>query len=194
VLTHRLHELEREKRKTAALAAAQSDQQRQELRLDFLREQLADDEELERARDASRNEAEQELVALNRRYVQLSTSLLVSGPVEKAIGVESFLSQTIHRSGQKTVYSPRLGAEVGVIPEWLKVRAGTYLEPTRFETSEARLHGTFGLDLRLINWNVFGLWPDDYVWRLGAGGDTARDYFTWGVTIGGWYPRRRTAL
>jgi len=192
VLTHRLGELEREKRKTAALAAAQTEQERQELRLALLREQLEDDQELEVARDAGRNEAEQELVQLNRRYLQLSASLLVSGPVEKAIGVESFLSQTIHRSGQKTVYSPRLGAEVGVIPEWLKVRGGTYLEPTRFETSDPRLHGTFGLDLRLINWNVFGLWPDDYVWRLGAGGDTARDYFTWGVTIGGWYPRRRT--
>ncbi len=27
------------------------------------------------------------------------------------------------------------------------------------------------------------------MWRLGAGGDVARDYFTWGVTIAGWYPR-----
>jgi hypothetical protein len=36
---------------------------------------------------------------------------------------------------------------------------------------------------------VFGAWPDDYMWRLGLGGDAARQYYTWGVTIGGWYPR-----
>ena len=78
-----------------------------------------------------------------------------------------------------------------VLPELLKLRAGTYLEPTRFETSSARLHGTFGLDVRLLKWNVLGLWPDDYVWRIGLGGDASRRYFSWGVTIGGWYPRQR---
>ena len=81
--------------------------------------------------------------------------------------------------------------EAGVIPEWLKLRAGSYLEPTRFETSTPRLHGTLGLDARLLMWNVFGLWPDDYVWRLGLGADAAARYFTWGLTIGGWYPRWR---
>jgi len=190
-LTHRLRELEREKRRSAALAAAQSDQERQELTRAFLQEQLEDDRVLDSASEAARNATEAELARLNRRYLQVSGSLLVSGPVEKAIGVESFLSQVIHRSGQHTVYSPRLGFEGGLIPEWLKVRAGTYLEPTRFETSDPRLHGTFGLDVRLVKWNLFGLWPDDYVWRVGFGSDAARDYFTWGVTLGGWYPRRR---
>jgi hypothetical protein len=79
------------------------------------------------------------------------------------------------------VFSPRLGLEGGLIPEWLEVRAGTYLEPTRFEASNPRLHGTFGLDVRLFKWSLFGLWPDDYVWRVGLGSDVARDYFTWGT-------------
>jgi hypothetical protein len=52
--------------------------------------------------------------------------------------------------------SPRVGV---VIPTLLKVRAGTYVEPSRFDTSEARAHGTAGLDVKLIRWNVFGLWP-----------------------------------
>jgi len=69
------------------------------------------------------------------------------------------------------------------------VRAGTYLEPTRFETSSARPHYTGGFDVRVGRWNVFGLWPDDYQWRLAVGADVARDYFTLGVTIAGWYPR-----
>jgi hypothetical protein len=29
------------------------------------------------------------------------------------------------------------------------------------------------------------------MWRLGLGGDVSRDYFTWGLTIAGWYPRHR---
>ena len=51
------------------------------------------------------------------------------------------------------------------------------------------MHGTFGFDIKLIKWNVFGIWPDDYMWRLGAGGDVTARYATWGVTIAGWYPR-----
>jgi hypothetical protein len=70
---------------------------------------------------------------------------------------------------------------------------GSYLEPSRFETSTPRLHGTFGLDVKLFPWNVFGLWPPDYVWRLGLGADVADRYNSWGVTIGGWYPRHDRA-
>ena len=190
-LSHRLREIEREEQRTAALASAQTTEERSEIELSYLRAQLADDAQLDDASDAARRATERTLSQLNRRYLQVSTSLLISGSVEQAIGVESFLSQNINRSGAKRVYSPRLGVEAGVIPEWLKLRAGSYLEPTRFETSSPRLHGTFGLDARLLMWNVFGLWPDDYVWRLGLGADAAARYFTWGLTIGGWYPRWR---
>jgi hypothetical protein len=99
------------------------------------------------------------------------------------------MTQVVNRSGQKTVMSPRLGLESGVIPEYLKLRAGTYLEPTRFEGSTPRGHVTAGLDVKLAVWNVFGLWPDNYMWRLGLGADVAHRYSTWGVTIAGWYPR-----
>jgi hypothetical protein len=95
----------------------------------------------------------------------------------------------VNRSGQRTVASPRFGIESGVIPEYLKLRAGTYLEPTRFDGSSPRAHFTAGLDLKLLVWNVFGFWPDDYMWRLGLGVDNAPRYYTFGVTIAGWYPR-----
>lgn len=190
-LAHRLREIDREDQRSAALASAQTPEERSEIELSYLRAQLADDAKLDEASDAARRATERTLSQLNRRYLQVSASLLISGSVDQAIGVESFLSQNINRSGQKRVYSPRLGVEAGVIPEWLKLRAGTYVEPTRFETSTPRLHGTFGLDARLLVWNVFGLWPDDYVWRLGLGADAAARYFTWGLTIGGWYPRWR---
>jgi hypothetical protein len=51
------------------------------------------------------------------------------------------------------------------------------------------VHATAGLDVKLAVWNVFGLWPDNYMWRLGLGADVAHRYSTWGVTIAGWYPR-----
>ena len=95
--------------------------------------------------------------------------------------------------GNKTRIVPVGRHAVDAVRDWLKLRAGTYLEPSRFETSESRLHGTLGLDVRLALWSVFGLWPDDYVWRLGLGMDAARNYFTWGLTIGGWYPRHRSS-
>jgi hypothetical protein len=137
-----------------------------------------------------RARAEVYLSHLNRHYLQISASLLLAGSVDEAVGVESFLTQQVNRSGQHVVYSPRLGLEAGVIPEILKVRAGSYVEPTRFDTSDPRVHGTLGLDIRLFRWNVFGFWPDDYMWRLGLGGDASRRYLSWGLTIGGWYPRR----
>jgi hypothetical protein len=30
------------------------------------------------------------------------------------------------------------------------------------------------------------------MWRLALGADAAREYFTWGLTIAGWYPRHST--
>ena len=124
-----------------------------------------------------------------QRYLLLSAALLISGPAKEAVGVDSFLAQEVNRSGEKVVYSPRLGAESEVWPGLVKLRAGTYLEPSRFRTSSARVHGTFGFDVRLLRWNVFGLWPDDYLWRISASADAAERYLIWGLSIGGWYPR-----
>jgi hypothetical protein len=189
-LIHRLEQIERGERESAELEEAPPER-RKEIKIQFMREEAASDAQLAHARSESRRTTERRLAELNRFYVQIAASLIVAGAVEQAVGVESFVSQVTNRSGQKTVFSPRIGTEAGVIPEVLRVRLGSYLEPTRFETSDARLHGTLGLDVRLVNWNVLGLWPDDYVWRLGLGADVSRRYFSWGLTIGGWYPRQR---
>jgi hypothetical protein len=193
LLTHRLRAIDRESRQQEALTFAKSPEQRRELESAFEREQAADDAELVRELARARQRIEDDLVMMNRFYVQVATSVLISGPVEEALGVESLVTQTVNRSGEKTVVSLRLGVESGVIPEWLRVRAGSYLEPTRFQGSRSRLHGTVGFDIRLIRWNVFGLWPDDYLWRLGVGADIAHRYYTWGVTLAGWYPRHAQA-
>ena len=192
ILLRRLRELDRNERRNKELAAARTQQERDDIERKYEAEVAEDDARLLKAYKASRDVTEDNLSLLNRHYIQIAASMLVSGSVEDAVGVESFVSQTVNRSGQRPVYSPRLGVEFAALPELLKFRGGSYIEPTRFDSSTARIHGTFGLDLRLAIWNVFGLWPDDYVWRLGLGADISRRYSTWGLTVAGWYPRRRS--
>jgi hypothetical protein len=188
-LERRLRGIARERVRDQALASARTRAERKAIKQRFEREEAADDRTVEIELLKVKTLIEKKLTEMNTFYVQLAASTVISGAVENAVGVESLVSQTVNRSGQHVVVSPRLGAEIAVFPTWLKVRGGSYLEPTRFDGSKLRVHATFGLDLKLAVWNVFGLWPDNYMWRLGLGGDYARDYFTWGVTIAGWYPR-----
>jgi hypothetical protein len=113
----------------------------------------------------------------------------VLGPVEHAVGVESFLERRVQRAGRRASLSPRLGIEIEPIAHWLRVRGGSYLEPTRFDDNPggARLHGTFGLDQRLLPWTVFGLFPAGSIFRATGSLDLARNYFTWGVGVGLWH-------
>jgi hypothetical protein len=185
-LEHRLRQLDREEKMQDELNAARTPEEKKSVAESYARGQAADDRYLAGEALAARERTERHLRMMNRTHVQISVSALVTGPVADAVGVESLLSQTVNRSGQSTVISPRLGVEWGALPELLKLRGGTYLEPTRFDTSEPRWHATAGLDLKLIRWNVFGLWPDDYMWRLGLGADASRRDYTRGITNAGW--------
>jgi len=122
-----------------------------------------------------------------RRYHLLSIDLWFTGRLEDAVGVESFLFQTVQRSGEKITISPRIGFETEPWPKRMKVRVGSYLEPTRFAASAARLHTTFGIDINVLKWNVFGLWPDDYRWQISTSFDIAAEYQAVSLGIGGWY-------
>jgi hypothetical protein len=192
-LERRLREFDRDEKLERELAEAPTKVEREAIQARYDRQERAEERAIERQLLEKKRLIEQQLTQMNRFYVQFAASMLISGPVDEAVGVESLVAQTVNRSGQKTVISPRVGIESGVIPEWLKLRGGSYIEPTRFEGSEPRVHVTAGLDVKLLVWNVFGLWPDDYMWRLGLGSDSARDYYTWGVTIAGWYPRHTKA-
>jgi hypothetical protein len=192
-IEYRLRQMDREAAMAHDLAEARTDADRARIRARYKHQQDADDAVIDRALLAAKWQIERDLLRMNRFYVQVAGSMIISGPVDQGVGVESLMTQTVNRSGQKTVISPRLGVESGVIPNYLKLRAGTYIEPTRFEGSSARTHFTAGADVKLLIWNVFGLWPDDYMWRLGVGADVAHRYNTFGVTIAGWYPRHQSA-
>jgi hypothetical protein len=122
-----------------------------------------------------------------RQYVLFSASLVITGPVEESVGVESFLTQIVHRSGQGTSYSPRLGVEAEPWANRLKFRVGSYLEPTRFATSSSRLHGTLGTDVKLFGWSVLGLFDDDTEWRISGAVDYSVRYFSWALSLGIWH-------
>lgn len=124
---------------------------------------------------------------LSRRYVLLSFAVHVDGRVQSSVGIESFLQQTVDRSGERVTYSPRVGIEGEPIANWLKLRSGLYLEPSRFRGGDPRPHGTVGFDAGLFEWNAFGLANRDTRWRFGAALDTARAYFAWGVSAGAWH-------
>jgi hypothetical protein len=122
--------------------------------------------------------------ALPRERVLLSTSVLLSGPVKNAVGVESMLAQVVHRSGERVALTLRAGAEAEVVPTWLVLRAGSYLEPTRFRSAGARVHGTGGFDVRVLESEVFGLYDEGTRFRISGAVDAARDYFGWSIGVG----------
>ncbi len=117
----------------------------------------------------------------------LAASFLVTGPTENAVGIESFLAQRVDRSGRRATFTPRIGVETEVVPDWVVFRSGLYLEPTRFDQSSPRLHTTFGAESRLFSWDVFGSFDSPVPFRLGANLDVARDYYDWNWTWGLWW-------
>jgi hypothetical protein len=139
------------------------------------------------ARIATRLESRQRRMA--RGYVLLSASLSAFGPVNEAVGIESFLQRVVDRSGRRLVFMPQVGVETEVIPNWLRLRAGSYYEPTRFENQNAapRAHGTFGVSSKVLPWSVFGVWPRDAWWRAQGAIDVAQRYFNWGFSLGVWH-------
>ena len=124
---------------------------------------------------------------LPRQKLLMSFAMLVTGPTPGAVGVESMLSQIVERSGVKTSVTIRGGGEVEAVPGHLQLRGGTYMEPTRFADSSPRAHATAGFELRVVDWSLFGIYPDDNAFRISGAVDVSREYFGWSLGIGSWY-------
>jgi hypothetical protein len=148
-----------------------------------------DREELLRERERVDRVLRERYAQMARFYVLVSVSARITGPVDNAVGVESFLQRRVNRSGEKASVSPRLGVESEVVPHWLRLRAGTYLEPSRFQNERVapRLHATFGFDARVFPWTVFGALSEGTSWYLSAALDAAPRYVSWGASVGIWH-------
>ena len=131
--------------------------------------------------------------SLSRKYLLLAADLLVVGATDRGIGLESFLSQgrrTGERgpqaSGEHPSFAFRVGLEGEPIPDQLRVRVGSYLEPARFEGVAPRLHATMGGDMKLFAFDLFGL-VRPFELRLTAGLDIATAYRNLGLSVGVWH-------
>ena len=152
-----------------------------------------DDEELtpaqqnEQRRFLKKRIARRHYAQLPRAKVLVSTGLVITGRASAAVGVESCFGPVGDRSGESVSLTPRLGVEVEPVERWTQVRAGSYLEPSRFESTTSRLHGTIGLEQKLFPSTVFGLFDPGTWFRVTGVIDIAREYFVWGVTAGVWH-------
>jgi hypothetical protein len=79
---------------------------------------------------------------------------------DDANGTAAFLTQTTTPVGQKTITTLHAGLEVEAMPSRLRLRAGTYHEPSRYDGVSARGHITGGFEVRLFK---FTLWGDRYL-------------------------------
>jgi hypothetical protein len=113
-------------------------------------------------------------------YLLLSTELaLIQASGDVALGGSTALNRTL--------VSPRVGIETEVVPRWLRLRTGSYLELATSEEGHSRLHATGGVDIKLFEWNMFGLiGPFDY-WQLSLAADGARSYLNTSFSIGFWH-------
>jgi hypothetical protein len=113
-------------------------------------------------------------------YLLVSTELAVlQGPHDVPLGNYIPIDRPL--------LSPRIGLESEVVPRWLRLRGGSYLELPVTEEGNARVHGTLGTDIKLFRWNVFGLVkPFDY-WQLSLAGDVAKKYLNTSFSIGFWH-------
>ncbi len=139
-----------------------------------------DEAALEVAVENDREAERRYLRAQPRRYVLLSADFIVYGATDQGQSVEAFLVQQAEPSGRKRSYGFRVGAESELLRDRLKLRAGSYLEPSRTNRSYYRPHGTLGADVRM-----FDLWG--FSIRSGLTLDLAPRYFDWGVGVGLWY-------
>ena len=119
----------------------------------------------------------------DERALTVAIELAVIGAVDDGYGVEAFAAKQLQQSGRTPSFTPRLGLEGELIPGWLRLRAGTYLEAGRFEGVDARLHGTGGAQVRLF---AFQLGGSERRVSISVAGDFAARYKNIGLSLGFW--------
>jgi hypothetical protein len=120
----------------------------------------------------------------DERAVTLAADAVLIGPLPRGAGVEAFAVHKLQPSGRAASVSLHAGAEAEVIPGWLRLQAGSYVEPARVDGARARLHGTLGAEVRVFAFHLFGIER-----RLALAGslDAAPRYGSGGVSLGFWH-------
>jgi hypothetical protein len=113
----------------------------------------------------------------------VASDLLFTAASENAVGVESVLAQIKQPIGTHNTTSFRIGSELETLPGQLRLRLGSYYEPSNFEGVASRVHLTGGFEARLFHSSILG----EYDWGLTLTADSARDYLGIFISLGFWY-------
>ena len=101
-----------------------------------------------------------------RLPVRLAVDLVVDGPVSDGVTLEPLLHDEVVPRGGGLSYSPRIGGELEVLPERLRLRGGSYIEPARSVDAAPRIHGTAGFEVKLFHLKLpWGLLDNDLTWE-----------------------------
>jgi hypothetical protein len=149
-------------------------------------ERAREDAELKDELDHAKDVRKARYLNWPREHLLMLASVLLTGTSSDAVALEGFIDQRRELVGQRLSASPRFAVESEPIPNLLRGRAGLYFEPSRFSDGTHRQHFTFGGDLRLFSWDLFGIIPNT-TWRLSAFFDVAPRYENFGISLGPWH-------
>jgi hypothetical protein len=119
----------------------------------------------------------------DEKVVLIAADVVVTGPVADGYGLEAFGRRQWQRSGRHAAISARAGVEWERVPGRVRLRAGSYWEPSRFVGIGGRPHITAGIELGFFDFRFFGRRR----LRLSLTGDLARRYGNAGISVGFWH-------
>lgn len=111
-----------------------------------------------------------------RWLVTLQADLIL--PVKGATSLRAFTHEDAQPVGDDVYLAPRAGVEHETLVKRLRLRAGTYLEPSPFVGRSPRPHLTAGFELFVLSF------LDD--WSLTGAVDLAPRYYNFSVGVGFW--------
>ena len=95
------------------------------------------------------------------RAARVGLDVVVYGPVEDGVALAPLLEEELVARGETVSISPRVGGEYEVWPSRLRLRAGSYIEPSRTAGRDPRWHVTAGTELRVAHVQLFGIIDHD---------------------------------
>jgi hypothetical protein len=119
----------------------------------------------------------------DERALTVAADLVISGAIDNGYGIEAFSQHELQPSGRSVALGVRGGAELEALPGRARLRAGSYWEPGRFDGVGGRAHATFGADLRVFEFSLFGVRRG----RMSLTGDVAHRYRNVVIDIGFWH-------
>jgi hypothetical protein len=120
----------------------------------------------------------------DEKSLTLAADLIISGSSDNAFGLEAFGQHELQRSGRHPTFGVRGGLEYEWLPGRLRLRTGSYWEPGRFVGVGGRLHGTFGIEVRVFQ---FWFWGTLRRGRISLTTDFAERYRNGGLSVGFWH-------